>query len=129
MPCGWRWKSSFCQKSRIWCAKPDASGIALERLGPSEYRIRRFSRTDRHGRAMFPAIDTRRSTLMRKPTTLVLLGALIYGGYWFLQKYQVDGLDKISFTPRTKAIATGYDGGLASNVPVRAAGSVRIASF
>jgi endonuclease/exonuclease/phosphatase family metal-dependent hydrolase len=66
---------------------------------------------------------------MRKPTTLVLLGALIYGGYWFLQKYQVDGLDKISFTPRTKATATGYDGGLASNVPVRAAGSVRIASF
>jgi len=78
---------------------------------------------------MFPAIDTRRSTIMRKPTTLVLLGALIYGGYWFLQKYQVDGLDKISFTPRTKATATGYDGGLASNVPVRAAGSVRIASF
>jgi deoxyribonuclease-1-like protein len=78
---------------------------------------------------MFPAFAPGRSTIMRKPTSLVLLGALIYGGYWFLQKYQVDGLDKISFTPRTKATTAGFDGGLASNVPVRAAGSVRIASF
>src|SRR5580765_7829814 len=66
---------------------------------------------------------------MRKPSSLVILGALIYGGYWFLQKYQVEGLDKISFKPRAKATATGYEGGLASSVPVRAAGSVRIASF
>ena len=65
---------------------------------------------------------------MRRPRTLVILAALIYGGIWFFQHFQLEGLDKIFVRPKTQATATSY-GGEAANVPARAGGTVRIASF
>jgi deoxyribonuclease-1-like protein len=66
---------------------------------------------------------------MRKPLFLVVLAALAYGGYNFFQKFQFDGLDKVSLRPRTPTHQAGYPGGLAVNVPARVAGTVRIASY
>ncbi len=55
---------------------------------------------------------------MRKPISLVVVAALIYGGYTLFQKYQIEGLDRISFKPRSGA-GGSYGTDLASNVPVR----------
>jgi endonuclease/exonuclease/phosphatase family metal-dependent hydrolase len=65
---------------------------------------------------------------MRRPRTLVILAALIYGGIWFFQRFQLEGLDKILVRPRTQATATSFTSENA-NVPARAGGTVRIASF
>src|SRR5262245_15311112 len=67
---------------------------------------------------------------MRKPLLLVILGALAYGGFQLSKNFQIDGLDKISFRPRGQTYEAGYpSGGVATNVPVRAAGTIRIASY
>jgi endonuclease/exonuclease/phosphatase family metal-dependent hydrolase len=66
---------------------------------------------------------------MRKPVSLIILAGLLYGGYTFFQKYQLEGLDKLSVKPRTQTSSGGYGGELASNIPVRQAGTVKIASF
>jgi deoxyribonuclease-1-like protein len=65
---------------------------------------------------------------MRKPLSLVILAAILYSGYTFFQKYQLEGLDKLSVKPRTQNSSGGF-GELASNIPVRQAGTVKIASF
>ena len=39
----------------------------------------------------------------RRPLMVVVLAAALYGGYWFLQRFQIDGLDKISVRPRAPA--------------------------
>jgi deoxyribonuclease-1-like protein len=65
---------------------------------------------------------------VRRPRTLVVLAALIYGGIWFFQHFQLDGLDKILVRPKTQATATSY-GVEAASVPARAGGTIRVASF
>ncbi len=65
---------------------------------------------------------------MRRPMFLVVLAGLIYGGIWFSQRFQVEGLDKLTVHPRTQATSVGYSGGQA--VPVSEGnGTIRIASF
>jgi deoxyribonuclease-1-like protein len=68
---------------------------------------------------------------MRRPLILVVLSALIYGGYTFLKKYEITGLDSISLRPRTSTSTSGWTAGEVSvaNVPVRTSGSIRIATF
>jgi deoxyribonuclease-1-like protein len=65
----------------------------------------------------------------RKPLSVLILAALLYGGYWFLQRYQLEGLDKISVRPRTASNSTGPSGESYASAPVREAASVRLASF
>ncbi len=73
---------------------------------------------------------------MRRPLILVVLSALIYGGYTFVKKYEIIGLDHLSFRPRTTSATAptptpGSTGGevAVSHVPVRTSNSIRIASF
>ncbi len=66
---------------------------------------------------------------MRKPVSLIMLAALLYGGYTFFQKFQLEGLDKLAVKPRTPSSSGGSYGELAANVPVRQAGAIKIASF
>lgn len=65
---------------------------------------------------------------MRKPVAILALAALIYGGYQFFQKYQLDGLDKISVRPRGQTVSTSY-GGNGSAIPARESGTIKIATF
>ena len=37
----------------------------------------------------------------RRPLAVIVLAAALYGGYWFLQRFQIEGLDKVSVHPRT----------------------------
>jgi deoxyribonuclease-1-like protein len=65
---------------------------------------------------------------MRKPVAVIVLAALIYGGYQFFQKYQLDGLDKISVRPRGQTVSTSYTSG-GSTIPARDSGTIKIATF
>lgn len=66
---------------------------------------------------------------MRRPKIVIVLAALIYGGYWFCQNYKFDGLDKINVLRRGTVTTTGFSGTNLSTVPVRESGSIRIATF
>jgi deoxyribonuclease-1-like protein len=66
---------------------------------------------------------------MRKPLYLIILAALAYGGFHVSKNFQIDGLDKISLRPRGQTYEASYPGGPQSNVPIRAAGTIRIASY
>jgi deoxyribonuclease-1-like protein len=66
---------------------------------------------------------------MRKPLFLVILAALGYGGYHGLKNFQIEGLDKISFRPRTKSVSAGYPNEIAANIPARNSATIRIASY
>ena len=66
---------------------------------------------------------------MRKPVAVVVLAALIYGGYQFFQKYQLDGLDKISVRPRGQTVSTSYGGNGGGAVPARNTSTIRVATF
>jgi deoxyribonuclease-1-like protein len=65
----------------------------------------------------------------RRPLFVVMLAAALYGGYWFLQRFQVDGLDKISVRPRAQSVTSGLSGESYAAVPARDAASVRLATF
>src|SRR5262245_10071162 len=66
---------------------------------------------------------------MRKPALVVVLAALIYGGYQFFQKYQLDGLDKISVRPRGQTVSTSYGANGSSAIPARDSSTIKIATF
>lgn len=69
---------------------------------------------------------------MRRPLILVILSALIFGGYTFHKKFEIVGLDQISLRPRASSGGSaGWTGGgvTVSAVPVRVSGTIRIASF
>src|SRR5437667_986367 len=66
---------------------------------------------------------------MRRPKIVIVLAALIYGGYWFTQHYKLDGLEKIAVSVRNSFNSSGPTGGNLSSVPVREASSIRIATF
>ncbi len=55
----------------------------------------------------------------RKPLSVLILTALLYGGYSFLQRYQLEGLDKISVRPRTASNSTGPSGESYASAPAR----------
>jgi len=65
---------------------------------------------------------------MRKLFPLLLLTAILYGGYQFFQHFQLDGLDKISVRPRP-AGAQSSAWSDSSTIPVRNTPAIRIASF
>jgi endonuclease/exonuclease/phosphatase family metal-dependent hydrolase len=65
----------------------------------------------------------------RRPLSIIVLSAILYGGYWFLQHYKVEGLDKVSFHPRTPSTASGPGGDSFAAVPAREAGTVKLATF
>ena len=69
---------------------------------------------------------------MRRPKFIIVLAALIYGGYWFSQHYKLDGLDKIAVRSRNGSSIGGVSGPSDSNlstIPVRDADRIRIATF
>lgn len=71
---------------------------------------------------------------MRRPMILIVLAGLVYGGFTFFKKFELTGLDGISVRPRATSSAAprkGWTGGevAISNVPVRTAASIRIATF
>jgi endonuclease/exonuclease/phosphatase family metal-dependent hydrolase len=67
--------------------------------------------------------------MRRRPISVVLLTAALYGGYWFLQRFQVNGLDKISVQPRSQTVAVGPSGEGYAAAPARDAATVRLATF
>jgi deoxyribonuclease-1-like protein len=68
---------------------------------------------------------------MRRLVALLLLAAFIYGGWWFLQHYQIEGLQQVSLTPRATDSENPQPHTVQFGPPVieRSAGVVRIASF
>ncbi|HZZ27158.1 MAG TPA: endonuclease/exonuclease/phosphatase family protein [Pirellulales bacterium] len=68
--------------------------------------------------------------MRRRHVSVALLTALIYGGYWFLQHFQLNGLDKVSVKPRSQATTTTAHGGDSyASVPATNADTIRMASF
>lgn len=69
---------------------------------------------------------------MRRPLILVTLAAVIFGGYAFNKKFEVIGLNQVWFKPRLtsgSSTAPTREEIAVASVPVRAAASIRIASF
>jgi deoxyribonuclease-1-like protein len=66
---------------------------------------------------------------MRRPKIVIVLAALLYGGYWFTQNYKLDGLEKIAVSVRNSFNSSGPVGSNLSNVPVREASNIHIATF
>lgn len=72
--------------------------------------------------------------MRRRPVIVVVLAALIYGGYTFFKKYEIVGLDNLSIRPRAVtggAGPSGWAGGevAVTHVPVRTGNSIRVATF
>jgi deoxyribonuclease-1-like protein len=72
--------------------------------------------------------------MRRRPVIIILLAGLLYGGYTFFKKYEIDGLEHLSIRPRASSSSTGYHGPAGgqvamANVPVRSADSIKIATF
>jgi endonuclease/exonuclease/phosphatase family metal-dependent hydrolase len=67
--------------------------------------------------------------MIRRPISVIVLAALLYGGYQFLQRFQIDGLDKISVRSRAQSAATGSNGDSYAAVPARDAATVKLATF
>jgi len=65
----------------------------------------------------------------RRPLMVIVLAAALYGGYWFLQRFQIDGLDKVSVRPRAPSSSTGPSGESYASAPARDAASVKLATF
>jgi deoxyribonuclease-1-like protein len=65
---------------------------------------------------------------MRRIQFLIVLGGLIYGGIWFFQRYQIDGINSLTVKPRTPATATSYTSSSPGVAP-SASATIRIASF
>ena len=63
-----------------------------------------------------------------KTFSLVVLAAMLYGGYTFLQKFQIDGLDKLSLKPRSGSPAEVRQSGFEC-AGARSRASIKIASF
>ena len=67
--------------------------------------------------------------MRRRPISILLLSALLYGGYWFLQRFQIDGLDKVSVKSRTQATFNPSNGDSYVSVPATNPSTVRLATF
>src|SRR5262249_28234830 len=65
----------------------------------------------------------------RRPLSILILAALLYGGYPFLQRFQIEGLDKISLRPRAPSAAGGPSGDSYASVPASNVGTVKLATF
>src|SRR5262249_21721254 len=76
----------------------------------------------------FPSHPFTRSPVqpMKRLTPLFALAALLYGGYYFFQNFKIDGLNGLSFHPRTSG---GSFFGGSGSVPARDAATIKIASF
>jgi deoxyribonuclease-1-like protein len=66
---------------------------------------------------------------MRRFIMLVLLAALVGGGWYVLQNYKIEGLDHFSLTPRDAASDPSQSPGGALPPVARQGGAIRIASF
>src|SRR5437762_3016546 len=66
---------------------------------------------------------------MRKPVAVIVLAALIYGGYQFFQRYQLDGLDKVSVRPRGQTVSTSTGSSGNGAIPARDTDTIKIATF
>ena len=67
---------------------------------------------------------------MRKLVGLLMLAAALGGGWKFLQRYQVTGLDQVAVKPRTGQPGTQSDGfDVAPPVAQRQSGTIRVGSF
>src|SRR5205085_3226456 len=68
---------------------------------------------------------------MRRIVALLLLVAVVYGGWWFLQHYRIEGLQQVSLTPRATEANLPPRSSEEFGPPVvqRNGGVVRIASF
>jgi endonuclease/exonuclease/phosphatase family metal-dependent hydrolase len=62
---------------------------------------------------------------MKRLMPLFILAGLLYGGYYFFQNFKLDGLNGLSFHPRTAGGSFFGDG----SVPARDAATIKIASF
>jgi deoxyribonuclease-1-like protein len=67
--------------------------------------------------------------MRRHSISMLLLSALLYGGYWCFQHFQVDGLDKISVKQRSQNTSYAPGGDTYASVPATTNGTVRLASF
>ncbi len=67
---------------------------------------------------------------MRKLLGLLIVAAVAYGGWFFLQHYQIQGLENLVVAPRKAADGT-YTSDLGGSLPKveRTAGTIRVASF
>jgi deoxyribonuclease-1-like protein len=65
---------------------------------------------------------------MRKFTSLLFIVGLAVGGWFFLQRYRIEGLDNLVLTPRDQVPQT-KTGGIVLPPVARDGGTVRIASF
>jgi endonuclease/exonuclease/phosphatase family metal-dependent hydrolase len=67
---------------------------------------------------------------MRKSRLFLVAAAIAAGGWFFLQKYRIEGLEHLTLVPRDpSASSAGYDAGVPLPKVERKAGTVRIASF
>ncbi|HTQ37549.1 MAG TPA: endonuclease/exonuclease/phosphatase family protein [Pirellulales bacterium] len=67
--------------------------------------------------------------MRRRHVSMLLLTALLYGGYWFLQRFQVDGIDKISVKPRPQTTAYSPNDDSYASVPATNSSTLRLATF
>jgi deoxyribonuclease-1-like protein len=66
---------------------------------------------------------------MRKFVLLLVAAAAIGGGWFFLQNYQIQGLEQISFTPRSGGGSGDQTADVSLPKVTRQGGAIRIASF